>query len=118
MKDLALDEKGDVLIENGEINLVVGDSLLRQKVMTILRTNLKEWFFDWDQGVDFDNLLGKGVGDELARYEIERGLHQVDNSFTITEFSYTPDKSTRKAKVTFKAQIDNGEEIGGDIAWD
>lgn len=118
MKGFALDEKGDVLIENGAISLVVGDSLLQQKVLTILRTNLKEWFFDWEQGVDFDNLLGKGVGEELARYEVERGLHQVDSSFTITEFTYTVDKAARKAKVTFKAQTENGEEVGGEVAWD
>lgn len=118
MKGFALDEKGDVLIENGDISLVVGDSLLQQKVLTVLRTNLKEWFFDWEQGIDFDNLLGKGVGEELARYEVERGLHQVDSTFTITEFTYTMDRAARKATVTFKAATENGEEVGGEIAWD
>lgn len=118
MKDFALDEKGDVLIENGAISIVVGDSLLQQKVKTVLRTNLKEWFFDWEQGVDFENLLGKGVGEELARYEVERGLAQVDSTFTITEFSYTVDKAARKATVSFMAQTASGEEAGGEITWD
>ena len=117
MKGFALDEKGDVLIENGDISIVVGDSLLQQKVWAVLHTNLKEWFFDWEQGVDFDNLLGKGVGAELARYEVERGLAQVDSTFAITEFAYTMDKAARKAKVTFKAQTDSGEEVGGEVAW-
>ena len=118
MKGFALDANGDVLIENGAISLVVGDSLLQQKVWTVLRTNLKEWFFDWEQGIDFGNLLGKGVGEELARYEVERGLLQVDSTFTITEFSYTMDKTARTASVTFKAQTANGEEVGGEFAWD
>ena len=118
MKGFALDEHGDVLIENGHISIVVGDELLRQKVWTVLRTNLKEWFFDWEQGIDFGNLLGKGVGEELARYEITRGLHQVDSTFSITEFSYTVDRAARKATVTFKARNKDGEEVGGDIAWD
>lgn len=118
MKGFALDENGDVLIENGAISIVVGDELLRQKVWTVLRTNLKEWFFDWAQGIDFSNLLGKGVGEELARYEVERGLAQVDSTFTITEFTYTVDRAARKATVTFKAQTATGEEVGGDIAWD
>lgn len=118
MKGFALDANGDVLIENGHISIVVGDELTRQKVWTVLRTNLKEWFFDWEQGIDFGNLLGRGVGEELARFEIERGLAQVDSTFTITEFSYKVDRAARKATVTFKAQTAKGEEVGGEFAWD
>ena len=117
MKGFALDEKGDVLIENNEISIVVGDSLLQQKVWTVLQTNLGEWFFDWEQGVDFDNLLGKGTNEELVRFEIERGLAQVDATFSITEFAYTADQASRKAKVFFMAQNENGEEIGGEYTW-
>lgn len=118
MKGFALDNNGDLLIENGAISIVVGDSLLQQKVWTVLRTNLEEWFFDWEQGIDFDNLLGKDTGEELARYEIQRGLAQVDSTFTITEFAYSVDKSARKATVRFKAQTESGEEVGGEFTWD
>lgn len=120
MKSFALDANGDVLMENNQISIVVGDSLLQQKVWTVLRTNLKEWFFDWEQGIDFDNMLGKAPADEMAqqaRYEIERGLAQVDSTFTITEFAYEMDHDTRKAKVTFKAQTASGEEVGGEYTW-
>lgn len=117
MKGFALDESGDLLIENNEISIVTGDDLLKQKVVSVLRTNLKEWFFDWEQGVDFENLLGKTTSAELARYEILRGLREVDASFTITEFAYSVDKSTRKATVTFKAITDSGQEVGGDVNW-
>lgn len=118
MKDFTLDENGDVLIENNMISMVNGDSLLQQQVLTVLRTNLKEWFFDWEQGVDFGNLLGKNTNEELVRYEVERGLKQVDETFVITEFSYAADLNTRKAEVHFKAQTDNGNEVGGGITWD
>ena len=118
MKGFALDENGDVLIANNEISIVVDDSLLQQKVWTVLRTNLKEWFFDWSQGIDFSNLLGKGKNEELARYEIERGLAQVDETFTITEFKYEVNTQQRKATITFKAQNDSGEIVGGDYTWD
>ena len=118
MFGFALDENGDVLIENNEISISVGDSLLQQKVSTVLRTNLGEWFFDLDQGIDFDNVLGKGVGEELARYEIERGLAQVDSTFSITEFSYEVDTAKRTAKITFKAQNENSDEVGGEFTWD
>lgn len=117
MKGFALDANGDVLIENNEISIVVGDSLLQQKVWSVLRTNLKEWFFDWEQGIDFNNLLGKNKNEELARYEVERGLAQVDETLSITEFAYEVDTAQRIARITFKAQNDSGEEVGGEYSW-
>lgn len=118
MYGFALDENGDLLIENNEISLAVGDSLTQQKVQTVLRTNLQEWFFDWDQGIDFDNLNGKNTNAELVRYEIERGLRQVDETFSITEFAYEADRASRRARVTFKAVNESGEAAGGELAWD
>ena len=116
MKGFALDENGDVLIENNQISIVTGNELLRQKVLTVLKTNLREWFFDWEQGIDFGNLLGKNTSEELTRYEIERGLRQVDSTFTLTEFTYSVDDK-RKATVTFAAQLASGETVGGEIDW-
>ncbi len=117
MKGFALDQNGDVLIENSQISMVNGGSLIQQKVRSVLRTNLGEWFFDWDEGIDFSNILGKGINEELVRYEIERGLAQVDSTFTITEFAYRADHVGRKSVVQFKAQTQNGEEVGGEIGW-
>lgn len=117
MIGFAIDAKGDLVIENNDISIVVGDNLLQQKVWTILHTNLKEWFFDWEQGIDFNNLLGKDTNGELVRYEIERGLAQVDSSFVITEFEYTEDRAERKSKVSFRAQTETGAEVGGEYTW-
>lgn len=118
MKSFALDANGDLLIENNEISMVVGDSLTQQNVWTVLRTNLKEWFFDWEQGVDFNNLLGKETNADLVRHEIERALAQVDETFRITEYSYSADRTERRARVIFKARTDSGEEAGGEYTWE
>lgn len=118
MKSFALDANGDLLIENNEISMAVGDGLLQQKVWTVLRTNLKEWFFDWEQGVDFNNLLGKETDADLVRHEIERALAQVDETFRITEYTYSADRAQRRATVTFKAATDSGEEAGGEYSWE
>ena len=63
-----MNSDGDVVIENGHIRIVVGDDHLRQKVWMVLGTNLREWFFDWDQGIDFGNLLGKGENHIVSRF--------------------------------------------------
>ena len=43
--------------------------------------------------------------------EILKGLLQVDSSFFITSFSASLDKTTRKLKVKFTAETDNGDEV-------
>lgn len=113
----ALDENGDLLIENNEISIVTDNDLLKQKTETVLRTNKQEWFFDWEQGINFHNLLGKNTNAELVRYEIEQGLAQVDSTFRITEFAYTADQAQRRASVNFRAVNESGEETGGEITW-
>ena len=87
MKSLALDATGDLLIENNVFQMVDGDELLRQKVHEVLQTNKGEWFFDWEQGIEFSNIRGKGVTEEAVRTEIENGLRQVDENLIISSFA-------------------------------
>lgn len=101
MKSFALDNSGDLIIENHEIKMVEGDELIRQKVQEIINTNKGEWFMDWEQGIDFSNLLGKGVTEEMVQAEIEDGLQQVDEDLMLSEFSMSV--VGRKLFVNFKA---------------
>lgn len=117
MKGFAMDETGDVVILNNEIPLVVGTALVQQKVKNVLGTKLKEWFFDWDEGINHDNMLGKNIDEDMIRYEVEQGLHQVDSTFTITDFSCEIDKKSRTAIVKFNAVASSGEEVGGEYTW-
>lgn len=88
MKSFAIDKKsGDLIIENNEIQMAENEELTRQKVQTVIGTNKGEWFLDWEQGIDFSNILGKGITDEMVQAEIESGLRQVDETLHISEFS-------------------------------
>lgn len=117
IKGFALDDNGDVLIVGNEIVMISGDSLLQQRVKSVLSTNLKEWFLDWDEGIDHRNLLGKNVTEELVRYEIERGLQQVDDTLELTEFVCKLDPASRTVTVRFCARTGKGETVGGDYTW-
>lgn len=101
MKSLALDSTGDLLIENNELQMVDGNELLRQKVQEVINTNKGEWFFDWEQGIDFSSILGKGVTEDAVMLEIENGLKQVDEDLIMTNF--TMKKDGRKLIVSFTA---------------
>lgn len=117
MKGFEMDSTGDVMIVGNKIPMISGQSLLQQKVQNALSTRKGEWFLDLEEGIDYDNLLGKGVTEDLVRYEIEQALLQVDSTFVITEFSCDIDNRRRKLKASFKAQIRSGEEVEVDNVW-
>lgn len=50
---------GDLSITNGEIDMVEGVELTAQTVGSVLSTNKGEWFFNSEEGIDFDVILGK-----------------------------------------------------------
>lgn len=59
MKGFGLNDNGDLSLTGGEIDMVEGAELTVQTIKQVLSTNKGEWLFDPDEGIDFDNLLGK-----------------------------------------------------------
>lgn len=59
MKDFMLDENGDTIIENGDIQMVHGGELTKQTIKSVLGTQKGEWFLNWEQGIDHNEILGK-----------------------------------------------------------
>ena len=59
MQGLMLDEHGDVVIQNGVVQMVHGSEVTRQTIKTVLGTQKGEWFLNWDEGINHDNILGK-----------------------------------------------------------
>lgn len=57
MKGFAL-KNGDLLIENGDIQIVTGAELTRQTVEMVLSTQKGEWTLNINEGIDFANILG------------------------------------------------------------
>ena len=108
MKGFAL-KNGDVLIEQNRIQMVNGNELLRQTVESVLQTNKREWFLNWQEGINFYNLLGKRKSDEIIENEILQGLLQVDNTFIIEDFKIT--QNGRDMNINFTATNGNGEKI-------
>lgn len=113
-----LDQNGDVLIENNKIQMINGDELIRQTARSIISSNKGEWFLNEDEGITFDNILGKFVDEDMIKSEIEEGLSQIDSSFSITEFSYEFDSDKRKLKVSFSATNDDGTVIDGENTFE
>ena len=97
--------------------MIDGNELIRQKVQAVIGTNKGEWFLNVDEGIDFNNLLGKKKSDEIIRNEIIQGLQQVDSSFVLESFDSDFDKKSRKLTVNFKAKNSDGEIVSGSAAY-
>lgn len=108
---------GDLLIENNEIQMVDGEELLRQTAQSIIETNKGEWFTDWDEGIDFSNILGKGVTEEMIIAEIEDGLRQVDETLNITDFDVSINGRTLTVSFSCMSE-DSDTEIEVEAEWD
>ena len=111
MKGFALDTNGDVIIDKNKIKMVDGTGLIRQTVQAVLGTNKNEWFLNVDEGIDFNNILGKKKDDDIIRNEILQGLLQVYSSFVFETFNCDFDNKYRKLTISFKAKNSTGEII-------
>lgn len=119
MKGFLLDNSGDIVMtvnestKRKEIQMIDGNELLKQTVEYVLSTNKGEWAFHENEGINFSNILGKQIDEDIVRSELQQGLSQVDNSFIITFFEMDLNKLTRKLKVSFTAQNNTSEQVSG-----
>lgn len=110
---------GDVVIKNGDIQMVTNDERLKQKVLYTLKTNLGEWEYDKEEGIDFSAFLRKSPDDEEIRDNIRAGLLQVDPTFVINTIDIK--REGRQLYVEFSATNSSGESVaigGDDLAID
>lgn len=103
MKGFKLTSDGDIQLTGGIIDMIDGDELTAQKCRTVLGTNKGEWFMNGNEGISFSSMLGKNITEDMQRSQIELGLRQVDDTFSLTEFSREFDNRTRRATIKFTA---------------
>jgi hypothetical protein len=114
--DLALADDGDLLIEEDDLALALGEESINSDVDADLKLWKGEWFLDLDEGVDYrgevfvKNPDLPGVRDMLrARVLACAGVAKVE------AISIDLDKTTRVAEVDFRARGDTGLLIADQI---
>lgn len=104
MRSFALDENGDLLIEKGQIQMVHGSDLTKQKIKTVLNTQKGEWFLNWQQGINRNEILGKRMPEEEEIIsEMQDGVSQVDENMVASELEMEYNKQIRELKISFVA---------------
>lgn len=111
MKCFCLNDNGDVEIKNNKIVMTSDSELLRQKVQKILSTNKNEWFGNSDEGINFREILGKNVDEEIVKSNVLAGLLQLDDTILISNFDMELDPKTRKLVVSFTATTAENETV-------
>jgi hypothetical protein len=109
VKDFSLDDNGDIVIRNNDIQLISDKNLTIQKIRMILGTNKGEWLFNENEGINFGVMLVKNPNEDQILDTVLDGLRQVDETFNITAYSFKTIQ--RRLLLTFTATNENGEEI-------
>lgn len=104
MKDFALDESGDIVIESSDIALVYDQQQEIQKIRQVLGTKLGEWEYDPNEGIDFDALLQKHPDSSRIQETIQNGLREINENYVLQECSYGVEAHILKIKVSAQDQ--------------
>ncbi len=110
MKDLQVDSSGDLVLFNNGFQYVENGNLTAQKTRLLLGTNKGEWEFNTDEGIDFSVILVKNPNYEMILDTVLDGLHQIDETMQITDYSFDLD-AKRHLTMTFKATTPAGQTI-------
>lgn len=107
MKGFEVDKSGDIVVKNGEIQMVSGNDLTAQKIQLLIGTNLGEWFLNKNEGVDIYCFTGKKINDDEIQDNIRSALKQVDERL---ELSYYERIMKEQRKAVYNIVVTIGDE--------
>lgn len=100
---------GDCVIENNDIALEYDTDVIASKIKQVLSTNLGEWEFDENEGIDFHAVLTKNPNYDLIKDYVKSAIMQVDDTLELTEFECIT--KGRALTINIKIETANGEQI-------
>lgn len=117
MKTFKLDQYGDVVIKDNQIELVEGLDLVVQTLKQVLGTNLGEWFGDEDEGIDFYAILTKNPNYDLVHDTIETAVQKVADSLEIEleTDNFTYDVNGRNLTIAFTLTMNGAESTSIEV---
>lgn len=110
MSDLAIDiNTGDLILEDGDINLNSGLEAIRQNLQARLSFFLGEWFLDVDSGVPYyQDVLKKNPDPVVLDGVFKDAILGTPGVLGLEEFDMQLDTSLRQLKLIFKARSTDG----------
>lgn len=105
MKAFKVDDKGDLIIENGDLVMIDGDEEITQSMERRLSTNKNEWFLDLDFGLDYEAIRGKGVTRDRVELAITEAIYQDERIEDAALIVNEVDNSSRVSDMKVIARV-------------
>lgn len=115
MNSFLLDKSGDLKKVNGDFPFISGKDEVVQQIKQILKTNKKEWFFNPDYGISYENLQQKKINEDLIKSVIKEGFDQCSEDITIESIEIGFKKSLRLLYIEVKSYFSDGERYDNTI---
>lgn len=106
MKDFAVDDDGDIIVEPRDIAYIYDDEEEIQKIRLVLGTNLGEWSLNESEGLDFAALFQHLPDETRIREAVQSTLLELDEDYTLTDCTYSHEKRLLAVQISAKKQSD------------
>lgn len=124
MSDLLIDQNNDVVVSNGDLQIVRSDDAIAQDLQQTMQFWLGEWFLDTSKGIAYrQRILVKNPNLDVVQAELSNAALGVNGVTDLVSFlfGYTPGNrglsATLEVKTTngtvIKAQAQIGATVGG-----
>lgn len=95
MTDLALSEENDLVVINGQLQLLqTQEAVTRQRLLISLRTFTKTWFENQNFGINQELVFAKGTKDLLDQ-DIKTIIAETDGVVKLVSYTSHTDPETR-----------------------
>lgn len=115
LTDIALDDDGDLLIENGDFVLITGQDAMKQRIKIALQMYLGEYKLDSSKGVAYlpvdgtaEFLFDKSLDQSTREAIVKDAILRITGVTAIIAFALDIDRSTRVATITTTVATNEG----------
>lgn len=107
LRDIKIDDTGDVVIGGGRLSQVDSYDEVGQNVRTIISTELGSAFLAEELGTSYENLLGMDFNAQFAQQDIANAITEQEERVTsVDDVAFNLDPGTRALSVKLKLQVD------------
>lgn len=104
-------EGDDIVIKNGQLQIVDAEEEICQCIERILTTRKEEFFLDTDHGLDQSAFKEKRFSDERLKLHITEAVLQEERIKKVSDIEVEYLRKERGVKIFFLATTEKGEEV-------
>lgn len=105
----------DLVIQDGEMQMVDGTEETCQCVERALTTRQSEFFLDTEHGLNHEEFKKKNFSSEIIKMEVVETVLQEEMVEKVSNIEMDYDKLNRSAKIKFAGVLKNGTAIETEV---